>query len=161
MLSEKQEALVKESWELLKQDIPLHSFRLFTSILEKAPGAKDLFSFLRDTDEIPQNNPKLRAHAAKVFRLTCESVVQLREKGGVLIGDATLKWLGSVHLQNGVLAPHFEMVKEALLKTIEEGVGEKWSEEMENAWGEAYDHLAAAIIGEMQAEAAASSKPVP
>ena len=51
-------------------------------------------------------------------------------------------------------------MKEALLKTIEEGVGEKWSEEMKNAWGEAYDHLAAAIMGEMQVEAAASSKPI-
>ncbi|XP_027111429.1 non-symbiotic hemoglobin 2-like [Coffea eugenioides] len=159
-LTEKQEALVKESWELMKQDIPRHGFRLFALILEIAPGAKDLFSFLRDTDEIPENNPKLKAHAARVFKLTCESAVQLREKGEVVVADTTLKWLGSVHLRKGVLQPHFEVVKEALLKTIEEGVGEKWSEEMKNAWGEAYDHLAAAIMGEMQVEAAASSKPI-
>ena len=51
-------------------------------------------------------------------------------------------------------------MKEALLKTIQEAAGEKWSEEMKNAWGEGYDHLAAAIIGEMQVQAAASSKPI-
>ncbi|XP_027109674.1 non-symbiotic hemoglobin 2-like [Coffea eugenioides] len=160
VLSEKQEALVKESWELMKHDVPRHSFRLFTLIMEKAPRAKDLFSFLRDTDEIPENNPQLRAHAAKIFKLTCESVVQLREKGEVAVGDTTLKWLGSVHLQKGVLEPHFEVVKEALLKTIQEAAGEKWSEEMKNAWGEGYDHLAAAIVREMQVQAAASSKPI-
>ncbi|KAL3520796.1 hypothetical protein ACH5RR_018945 [Cinchona calisaya] len=160
VLTEKQEALVKESWELMKQDIPLHSLRLFTLILEKAPAAKDMFSFLRDTDEIPQNNPKLRAHAAKVFKLTCESAAQLREKGEVVIADTTLKWLGSVHVQKGVLAPHFEVVKEALLRTIKAAMGEKWSEEMNDAWAEAYDQLAAAIIGEMQAEAAVSSNPI-
>ncbi|XP_071930244.1 anaerobic nitrite reductase HB2-like isoform X2 [Coffea arabica] len=111
-LTEKQEALVKESWELLKQDIPRHGFRLFALILEIAPGAKDLFSFLRDTDEIPENNPKLKAHAARVFKLTCESAVQLREKGEVVVADTTLKWLGSVHLRKGVLQPHFEFTRD-------------------------------------------------
>ena len=42
-------------------------------ILEIAPAAKDMFSFLRDTDEVPHNNPKLKAHAVKVFKMvfTC------------------------------------------------------------------------------------------
>lgn len=54
-----------------------------------------------------------------------------------------------------------QVVKDALLRTIKEAVGEKWTEEMKDAWGEAYDHLAAAIKGEMKAEAALSSKPTP
>ena len=40
-------------------------------ILEIAPAAKDMFSFLRDTDEVPHNNPKLKAHAVKVFKMVC------------------------------------------------------------------------------------------
>lgn len=38
-------------------------------ILEIAPAAKNMFSFLRDSPEIPQNNPKLKAHAVKVFKM--------------------------------------------------------------------------------------------
>lgn len=45
------------------------------------------------------------------------------------------------------------MVKEALLRTIEKAVGEKWSDEMKSAWAEAYDQLAAAIKAEMKQEA--------
>lgn len=37
------------------------------------------------------------------------------------------------------------MVKEALLKTIKEVVGDKWSDELSNAWEVAYDGLATAI----------------
>lgn len=44
-------------------------------------------------------------------------------------------------------------MKEALLKTVKEATGEKWSEEMNGAWGEAYDQLATAIIAEMKSEA--------
>ncbi|GFQ00334.1 non-symbiotic hemoglobin 2 [Phtheirospermum japonicum] len=150
--SEKQEALVKESWDVMKPNISELSLRFFTLILEIAPAAKNMFSFLKDTDEIPQNNPKLKAHAVKVFKMTCESAIQLREKGEVVVADTTLKWLGSVHRQKGVIDPHFEVVKEALLRTVKEAVGEKWSEEMNGAWAEAYHHLASAIKNQMQAD---------
>ncbi|PIN04777.1 hypothetical protein CDL12_17376 [Handroanthus impetiginosus] len=155
--SEKQEASVKESWEVMKHNIPELSLRFFTLILEIAPAAKDMFSFLRDTDVIPQDNPRLKAHAVKVFKMTCESAIQLHEKGEVVVGDTTLKWLGSVHLQKGVIDPHFEVVKEALLRTVKEALGEKWNEEMNGAWGEAYDHLATAIKNKMRAESLESS----
>lgn len=152
--SEKQEALVKESWEVLKHNVPDLSLRFFSLILEIAPAAKNMFSFLKDSEQLPQNNPKLKAHAVKVFKMTCESAIQLHEKGEVVVADTTLKWLGSVHLQKGVIDPHFEVVKEALLRTVKEAMGEKCSQEMSEAWAEAYDHLATAIKNEMKAEAA-------
>ncbi|KAE8711090.1 Non-symbiotic hemoglobin 2 [Hibiscus syriacus] len=148
--TEKQEALVKESWEVLKQDIPRFSLLFFSLILEIAPAAKNMFSFLRDTEEIPQNNPKLKAHAVKVLKMTCESAIQLREKGELVVTDTTLKYLGAVHVKSGVIDPHFEVVKEALLRTVNEAMGEeKWSEDMKGAWGEAYNQLASAIKAEM------------
>ncbi|KAH0685886.1 hypothetical protein KY285_016437 [Solanum tuberosum] len=68
--TDKQEVLVKDSWEFMKQDdIPQLSLRFFSLILEIAPAAKNMFSFLKDSDELPQNNPKLKAHAVKVFKM--------------------------------------------------------------------------------------------
>ncbi|KAH0881178.1 hypothetical protein HID58_068572 [Brassica napus] len=148
VFTDKQEALVKESWEILKHDIPKYSLHFFSQILEIAPPAKDMFSFLRDTDEVPHNNPKLKAHAVK----TCETAIQLREKGKVAVPDTTIQYLGSVHLKSGVLDPHFEVVKEALVRTLKEGLGEKYNEEVEGAWSQAYDHLALAIKAEMKQE---------
>ncbi|XP_041022101.1 non-symbiotic hemoglobin 2 [Juglans microcarpa x Juglans regia] len=153
--TEKQEVLVKESWEVLKQNIPENSLRFFTLILEIAPAVKNMFSFLKDSDEIPQNNPKLKAHAVKVFKM---SAIQLREKGEVVVSDTTLKYLGSVHIEKGVIDPHFQVVKEALMRTVKEAVGEKWSDEMDGAWGEAYDQLAAAIKTQMKQELEAARK---
>lgn len=45
------------------------------------------------------------------------------------------------------------MVKEALLRTVKEALGEKWNEEVNGAWSEAYDQLASAIKSEMEAKA--------
>lgn len=49
-------------------------------------------------------------------------------------------------------------MKEALLRTVKEAIGEKWNEDMSRAWGEAYDELAAAIKAEMRAQEAALVK---
>ncbi|KAJ0044363.1 hypothetical protein Pint_05913 [Pistacia integerrima] len=98
--TENQEVLVKESWDILKLNIPELSLRFFAT--------------------------------------------------EVTVAHTTSKYLGSVHLKNGVIDPHFEVVKEALLRTIKEGVGKKWSEDMGSAWSEAYDQLAAAIKAEMK-----------
>ncbi|OWM70258.1 non-symbiotic hemoglobin 2 [Punica granatum] len=159
LFGEKEETLVKESWEILKQDIPRHSLRFFTIIFEIAPAAKGMFSFMEGSDEIPENNFKLKSHAVKVFKMTCESAIQLRESGEVVVAATTLKDLGSLHLKKGVIEAHFEVVKEALLRTIEEGVGNKWGEDMGSAWSEAYDQLVAAIKAEMNSEAAAAQLP--
>nr|POF23435.1 non-symbiotic hemoglobin 2 [Quercus suber] len=113
--TEKQEALVKESWKVMKQNIPEHSLRFFTLMLEIAPEVKNSIHFLKDSDEIPKDNPKFKAHALIVFKM---------------------------------------VMKEALLRTIKEAVGESWSDEMGGAWGEAYDQLAATIKTQMEEEAA-------
>ncbi|RDX62804.1 hypothetical protein CR513_58826, partial [Mucuna pruriens] len=65
--TEKQEALVNSSWEAFKTNIPQHSVVFYTAILEKAPEAKNLFSFL--ANGVDPNNPALTGHAEKLFGL--------------------------------------------------------------------------------------------
>nr|XP_023875833.1 non-symbiotic hemoglobin 2-like [Quercus suber] len=165
--TEKQEALVKESWKVMKQNIPEHSLRFFTLMLEIAPEVKNSIHFLKDSDEIPKDNPKFKAHALIVFKMVtfvleyCKHpensklhAIQLLEKGQLVLREVPLMHLGSVHLKKGVVDSHFEVMKEALLRTIKEAVGESWSDEMGGAWGEAYDQLAATIKTQMEEEAA-------
>lgn len=45
----------------------------------------------------------------KIRLQTCESAIQLREKGEVVVGETTLKYLGAIHLKNGVIDLHFEV----------------------------------------------------
>nr|P27199.1 RecName: Full=Leghemoglobin [Psophocarpus tetragonolobus]AAC60563.1 leghemoglobin [Psophocarpus tetragonolobus]CAA46704.1 leghemoglobin [Psophocarpus tetragonolobus] len=137
--TEKQEALVNSSYEAFKANVPQYSVVFYTSILEKAPAAKDLFPFL--ANGVDPTNPKLIGHAEKLFGLVHDSAAQLRAKGAV-VADAAL---GSLHAQKGVTDPQFVVVKEALLKTVKEAVGDKWSDELSNAWEVAYNELAAAL----------------
>ncbi|KAE9617597.1 hypothetical protein Lalb_Chr03g0037031 [Lupinus albus] len=69
VFTERQVALVKSSWEVFNSNIPQNTHRFFTFVVEIAPAAKDLFSFLRGSNEIPHNNLDLQAHGVKVFKL--------------------------------------------------------------------------------------------
>ncbi|RWW83600.1 hypothetical protein BHE74_00007883 [Ensete ventricosum] len=147
---EEQEALVVNSWNVMKQHAADTALSFFLKIFEIAPSATQLFSFLRDADVPLDKNPKLKAHAMAVFTMACESAAQLRKTGKVAVRETTLKKLGATHINSGVIDEHFEVVKFALLETIKDAVPEMWCPEMKDAWGQAYDHLAAAIKEEMK-----------
>ncbi|CAN6459888.1 unnamed protein product [Victoria cruziana] len=148
--SEEQEALVVRSWAVLKKDAAAHGMKFFAKIFEIAPSAKRLFSFLRDSNVPLDQNPKLKPHAFSVFAMTCECAVQLRKSGKVTVRESSVKQLGVKHFKYGVVDEHFDVARFALLETIKEGVPDMWSEDMKNAWGEAFDQLASAIKAEMK-----------
>ncbi|KAJ1263675.1 hypothetical protein BS78_09G204100 [Paspalum vaginatum] len=157
VFGEEQEALVLSAWGAMKGDSASLAVKFFLRIFEIAPGAKQMFSFLRDAgDDAPlENHPKLKAHAVTVFVMACESATQLRNTGDVKVREATLKRLGATHVKAGVADAHFEVVKTALVDTIRDAVPDMWTPEMKAAWEDAYDQLAAAIKEEMKNAAAA------
>jgi nitric oxide dioxygenase len=62
----------------------------------------------------------------------------------------TVKSLGARHAGYGVTAADYAVVGEALLWTLEQGLGEAFKPEVRSAWANVYDVLAAT----MQARAA-------
>ncbi|XP_051134058.1 hemoglobin-2 [Andrographis paniculata] len=143
--TEEEEALVIKSWNSMKSNSGEWALKFFLKVFEIAPSAQKMFSFLQDSNVPLEQNAKLKGHAKSVFVMACEAAVQLRKTGKVVVKDSTLKKLGSVHLKNGVVDEHFDVVKYALLETIKEATGEMWSPEMKAAWSVAYEHLVAAI----------------
>lgn len=147
--TEKQEALVKDTWAILKKDAGHHALALFLTVFEIAPSSKRLFSFLKDSDVPIEKNPKLKSHALKVFVIICEAATSLRKKGEVSTPGSTMKDMANSHIISGVVDEHYEVVKFSLLKTVEKGLpAGMWNDEVKGAWAEAYDELVLAIKAE-------------
>lgn len=131
--------------------------RLFSLILEMAPEAKGLFSYLGE-NENPESHPDFRGHAAMVFRMMCETAARLHERGGHAVASRTLDAIASIHHKRGVLKYHFPLMGVAMLRIVKETVGDElWNEEMENAWRVAFDELSYAILARMRAHESANS----
>lgn len=56
--------------------------------------------------------------------------------------------LAKKHVGYGVQVSHYSIVGEALLWTLEKGLGEAWTPEIANAWTEAYGILSGFMVSE-------------
>lgn len=152
-------ALVKETWAILQVDAQANAVAFFKNVFEIAPAAKGFFDFMADESVPMEQNPKLKFHALQVFKLTGDSASQLADKGEFELIESRLRRLGAKHLAKGVQDAHFEVVRAALLKTIQEGLPDKWSPALESAWGDAYDALATVLKNEIHKQAAEAAVP--
>jgi len=66
--------------------------------------------------------------------------------------------LGRRHAGYGVLERHYGSVGEALLSTLEDGLGEAWSPAAAAAWTKTYDVLSSVMMSAARAGQAASAK---
>ncbi|GAB3558132.1 globin family protein [Spirosoma fluminis] len=97
-----------------------------------APEVRPLFS--RTT--MPEQSRKLLTMLAYV--------VARLDKPDSLVADLTQ--LAQRHVRYGVQDRHYDLVGEALLWTLEQGLGKFWTEETKNAWVACYTLLATIMI---------------
>ena len=110
-------------------------------LFEIAPATKDLF-----TGDMVEQGRSLMATIGVVVR-------SLHDLDAVL---PTAAKLAVRHVGYGVRAEHYPIVGEALLWTLERGLGEAYTPEVADAWTTAYGTLSAAMIAAAYGPAADS-----
>ena len=58
--------------------------------------------------------------------------------------------LGARHVRYGVVPAHFDLVGEALMWTLEQGLGEAFTPEVHEAWATAFGVIASAMLSGME-----------
>lgn len=134
-----------------QQDAPALKFDLLEqSFSEVAPRGEEfvvsfydrLFSMYPETKELFANTDMIDQRKKLLGALVL--VVDNLRKPEVL-GPA-LKTLGQRHRQMDVQQKHYPMVGAALLGTLQEFLGPKWTTELKNAWIEAYGAVVAGMV---------------
>mmetsp|Transcript_21778 Transcript_21778/g.37186 ORF Transcript_21778/g.37186 Transcript_21778/m.37186 type:complete len:166 (+) Transcript_21778:47-544(+) len=135
--------LVQATWPKVEAvGLEVGGVMFFKRIFEIAPGALQLFSF-KDEKNLYES-PALKKHAITVMKTVGVAV------GG--LGDLTalvpiLTELGRKHVGYGVLPEHYDIVGAALLWTLEQALGDAWTEDVKAAWTEIYGIVATTMIG--------------
>jgi len=121
--------LVERSWALVEQDLEAHGIKFFLKIFEIAPAALQLFSF---KDERPlESSAGLKVHAMLVMKTVGEAVAGLKDIPALV---PVLVNLATRHADFSVKQEHFPVVGQALLSTLEAGLGDNWTPEVQAAW---------------------------
>ena len=120
---------VQESWAIVAQDLDTHGIKFFLRIFEIAPPALQLFSFKDDADLA--SSPAMKKHAASVMNTVGAAVAGLSDVASLI---PVLQALGKRHANYGVESAHFAVVGEALIWTLADGLGDKFTPEVKEAW---------------------------
>lgn len=125
--------LVKRSWATIsKIDFEIVGGTFYIRLFEIAPALRPMFK----TTTMAEQSVKLGCMLSYVIA-KFESMDELLDE---------IKALALRHTRYGVKEDHYKAVGEALLWTLEQGLGEYWNEELDIAWKDFYDTLSAEMI---------------
>ena len=143
--------MVMDSWYAIKS-IP--NFRevagvlLFRNIFKIAPAAKAIFQFSKGYDDAHEEqlykSRAFIAHAKTVVKMLDDAVNMLSDLE--ILGEQ-LEQLGARHVSYGVLPPHYDIVGEALLQTLEQALGKQgWNDTIKEGWTGIYVFISTSMI---------------
>ena len=134
--------LVQSTWQQVKpiseQAAELFYGRLFTL----DPSLKPLFK------------GDMKEQGKKLMDTLNVAVTSLTKLETIL---PTVRDLGRRHVQYGVLDEHYATVAQALLWTLEQGLGDAFTDEVKDAWTETYTVLSSVMIEAGREEQRAAS----
>jgi hemoglobin-like flavoprotein len=132
--------LVQESWEKVVPISETAATLFYGRLFELDPSLRRLFG----ATTMPEQHKKLMQMITVVVR-------GLNRIDTLL---PTIRQLGQRHVHYGVKESHYETVGAALIWTLEQGLGEAFTDELRHAWVEAYSILSGTMIGASQYRAA-------
>ncbi|CAF0697975.1 globin family protein [Candidatus Methylacidithermus pantelleriae] len=126
-MTEDRKALVRQSWEWIEPNAQAAGELFYSVLFEMAPSVRPMFK----TAISEQANKLMQAIGF---------VVKGMDRWDTVV--PVLQDLGRRHVQYGVMPEHYDIVGEALLRTLEKGLGERFTPPVREAWTNAYQLVA-------------------
>lgn len=114
---------------------------LFKRIFEIAPEALQLFSFKDEPDLY--ESAALKKHGVLVVSTVGKAVAGLKDLEKLA---PVLKNLGKAHAGKGIVAAHYDVVGQALIDTLQAGLGDDFTDEVKGAWLSVYGVVKATML---------------
>lgn len=129
---------VKESWDLLKDDLPGLGMDFFIQMFKDFPHLRALFPFGDDTSTVAdmRAHPLLKNHAHMAMQMLGNAVMGLSDTQEMI---PKLRQLGRKHTVVGVKPEYYDDVYHTLMNVLSRKVGQsKWTVETQEAWEMVY-----------------------
>jgi len=131
VMTERQILLVKNSWSYVVINSQEAGELFYNRLFEVAPAVRSLFK--HDQKE----------QARKLMNMVTLVVTKLQKLDDIM---NEVKLLAQRHGKYGAQPEHYKVVGECLLWTLEQGLGNKWNPELQEAWATVYITLSSAMI---------------
>jgi hemoglobin-like flavoprotein len=129
-MTPKQKALVQESWKAVMPISAQAADLFYGRLFDLDPALKPLFK------------SDIKEQGKKLMQMIGMCVAGLDHLDQLV---PAVESLGRRHVNYGVVESHYDTVGAALLWTLEKGLGEAFTPQVEQAWAEVYQTLASTM----------------
>jgi hemoglobin-like flavoprotein len=134
-MTESQIQTIKASWQIFRSiDPELVGDVFYTHLFQDYPQLKALFTTSRVIQSVKLVD-MLHTIVSRIDRMD-----ELKPE---------IEALGIRHIRYGVKPMHYEAVVNALLWTLQTGIGAEWNEEVKDAWQTCYNEVATIMMQAM------------
>jgi hemoglobin-like flavoprotein len=126
-MTTRQIELIEESWDFVITNTTEAGQLFYERLFQESPNLRPLFK------------GEIRDQERKLISLITFAVSKLRTIDEIV---EDVRALGTRHKQYGVQDEYYSNVATALLWTLEQGLGTRWTEEVKQAWITVYTTLA-------------------
>jgi nitric oxide dioxygenase len=130
-MTEKSKEIVKATAPVVKEHGEAITTAMYKILFERYPETKELFK------DAPEDQYRKLANAIYAYAANIDKLENL-SKG--------IEQMALIHVEKGVKPEHYPLVGEALLDAMKEVLGDAATEEVLEAWKEAYFFLADVLI---------------
>ncbi|KAM7402860.1 hypothetical protein PAMA_003671 [Pampus argenteus] len=165
-LSEEQIQMIKESWQVIRDDIAKVGIIMFVRLFETHPECKDVFFLFRDVEDLEKlrTSRELRAHGLRVMSFIEKSVARLDQMERL---EALALELGKSHYHYNAPPKYYSYVGAEFVCAVQPLLKDRWTAELEEAWETMFQYVTGLMRQGYQEEScrqrhlAASSKERP
>jgi hemoglobin-like flavoprotein len=122
---------VKNSWSYIMFQSEEFSGLFYQKLFELNPSLRHLFK------------GNIEEQGSKLMRMLTMIIARLQRLQDI---ETEVKALGHRHVGYGTRPEHYQTVGQALLWSLENALGDRWSEETRKAWTEAYTIMANTML---------------
>jgi nitric oxide dioxygenase len=140
-------SVLEQSFNLVEPKAKEFADSFYDTLFTDCPESRPLFA---NTDMEKQKQKLIMSLVYVVTNLRYPEILK-----------QTLKDLGAKHVTHGAVREQYPIVGDALLKTLKSYLGTSWTGEVEQAWNDAYQEIAALMIEGAQEYEATLTPPEP
>ncbi|XP_034050698.1 x globin [Thalassophryne amazonica] len=138
--SDHQIDIIKESWNVIREDIAKVGIIMFVRLFETHPECKDVFFLFRDVEDLEKlrSSRELRAHGLRVMSFIEKSVARLDQRDRL---DALALELGRSHYHYNASPKYYSYVGAEFLCAVQPILKDRWTSELEEAWKTMFQYV--------------------
>lgn len=127
--------IIKEKLQQSLQKAMLHQNEFFKQFYQ------NMFTLYPETKELFSDD--IEAQRRKIF-LALNTIIGLIDQPHIL--NDFLVELGRIHNQKEVMAKHYPMMRESLLTTFADSLGDDWTPELAQIWYDTLNHFSKGML---------------